>query len=1843
MMRVLPTTTTGFSMTETARSQSELMSTKPHNSAVKMNTKNGTASPEESLIQARNNLLRSRADPSFMSAPRSAVALAVPFMVSLLVYGYRKIMGFLLWRVPMFLLGIITVVVAFNLGLPLILQKSSLHRSTRSSNSSRRRRRELHQRLGLYNSLDYSGLLEAKAAELETGWRKVALHSSIQQKTSEALDRVIFKVMRDFVWKWYADLITIPSPLSFETSSDSFQFDKCFDFEKYSNPSFPLAVERAIRHVLRSIFNRISRLDLLNLIIHKVLPILTAHIEAFRQAEYDLRGPRGSKNSLSKRYRQDLRARIYQAFFSSGDDEIDLLLARLHADVLRRRSEEAGTLKNPNKSDERMRSYAGLHPAVDVPTPNSQTSEHAHLRELFTKVLPLILPKLEGKSETVQVLLTEILTCSVVGPVIEILSDSDFWNRLVEERAGNVIREQRMVEQLRQVLNQQLSFLNSKATLRNDGGLSNFKENYESVPCKTSYSTNSSMNDFENVTHRNPQAVDSSLDVTSSISVASTAKDFEQLSKSIQRYNTLFDIRRLKNDIETQIRRTEVVLNGKNGLSDSTKRKDLTKFLERLQSVKETAEHRIIELGGSSGPVYSLSSPNELRTYSSSQNYPARSLEDFSNHRQVLQAILGDRESSALSYFTEFMDRRQRVSLVQFWLAADGLKNPLEEEILPKDADSSPMSQEKGVHISNKSVLFTLGSTTDDTESEQEVSAMRADFEAIAQINFATASATDLLGLRKSEVLSFLEFLSADLAERYKKSLPLPNAYISPQKPAYFVHSAKDARSLLFSMQHQVFELMLTQDFPAFAESGDLYLKATASLSLRKPALDHSTRLKGVTSIGSSLNLIDSKPSSNLFPNLSAFSDGLASPTENRESHSADPDSENTKQSLSVLSNFRHKDQENKFDRPPALKKMALGGASTRSASSTGMLPYQTPSNSTLSSMTLKRSFKGTNISPTILYSAWKPKSEGKAYHDIRTVAPPQVTLQAAFDERSPSERLTGTSQYSQIASHQIKLTSSSCDQNDMIFFSPRSQPTSGYSKQIGNSKNQSSTGLDFLITSYGGERAPLFKEDLAGNGFETVTFTSSSNLSKSSRGQRAGSSLLSASDGTSTELNDSHDFQAGRPTTSKLTMTSEAEMVLQEALSSIISTSDRGKYPNEGDIKGEFSDETTVLNDSECSNSLSLDLPVNHRSRPSSVSAPNSPRQRSIQRKGLFDDEDDDEDEEDDYPILGTDRQATPNLTDRARSRGLGRFPSNVNTWSLSPTPNGQSHLISPASNVSEADEQIMRLENELNLLSSLMRRAELTGNKLEVRLVCKSIESASKELSEIIYLKTRMIEQKEIEAGGFRGKLIPGRVRVAITGTSVGKTSTNLPPLASTSTQSLIFSSFSNNKVNRTNQNHLMGTAAGLLIGSNDQEFVLYSIEVHKLTEEDGTFGSGWIVMRRYSEFRQLHKTLKERFPISRQLDFPTKALGVGLGVSIGVSGNQTLIDQRKVALERYLKALIQIPVLCESPELSKFLSRSKANLTYPGSESAKSLRRQIELFSGSALVKSIYKSIMPAGINSLEENPQCSTITAQTANSKFDTMISNLRHQALDFANGIGGLPIGKGTSSEQLNSFKMPTIFLDNQSGGTARDQPSMSSMGKTSSDDDYDDDREYEADPLASLSNKVNPIGGELVTSFTAPICDFLIELFELNDKNQWLRKQGIVIILQQILGGTIERNMRDTEAELIDDEHISQLVMAIEEILWLPDREGGQLRKSNEPRSFEEKIFTRDGAYRKLSAIIPDLAASILGRSNARMATRRIFSMCQNRRLNKHLIYTILDEVRSGHLFYFFIFFNIID
>jgi sorting nexin-25 len=131
-----------------------------------------------------------------------------------------------------------------------------------------------------------------------------------------------------------------------------------------------------------------------------------------------------------------------------------------------------------------------------------------------------------------------------------------------------------------------------------------------------------------------------------------------------------------------------------------------------------------------------------------------------------------------------------------------------------------------------------------------------------------------------------------------------------------------------------------------------------------------------------------------------------------------------------------------------------------------------------------------------------------------------------------------------------------------------------------------------------------------------------------------------------------------------------------------------------------------------------------------------------------------------------------------------------------------------------------------------------------------------------------------------------------------------------------------------------------------------------------------------------------------------------------------------------------------------------------------------------------------------------------------SMLDLMYTTLSRQLTDVAEGFGGfvgyapddiaglLPTALKTGAPSW--LRGETSHLD--TAQTAQIGSASKRMGNG------------EGVPISPM-----PMGGESgSTVFTTPICDLFIEIFDLKENN-WLRRQAIVVILQQFLGSTIER------------------------------------------------------------------------------------------------------------------------
>lgn len=183
---------------------------------------------------------------------------------------------------------------------------------------------------------------------------------------SGLINELLILIVRDFVLVWYKDIS--------------------------SSPSFPVAVSTMLHGSMDKLLDRLDNIDLSSLVVKRLLPKITAHVDQFRLSETDLRGA-GLERHLTQ------------------SDELDLLLASR---------------------------YAGrggkLHPAVDnLSSMFTKQSEEAHLREMVDQALPYILPHQDANSKAVRIVAREIVACSVIGPILDLLADPDFWNRTIDD------------------------------------------------------------------------------------------------------------------------------------------------------------------------------------------------------------------------------------------------------------------------------------------------------------------------------------------------------------------------------------------------------------------------------------------------------------------------------------------------------------------------------------------------------------------------------------------------------------------------------------------------------------------------------------------------------------------------------------------------------------------------------------------------------------------------------------------------------------------------------------------------------------------------------------------------------------------------------------------------------------------------------------------------------------------------------------------------------------------------------------------------------------------------------------------------------------------------------------------------------------------------------------------------------------------------------------------------------------------------------------------------------------------------------------------------------------------
>lgn len=435
---------------------------------------------------------------------------------------------------------------------------------------------------------------------------------------------------------------------------------------------------------------------------------------------------------------------------------------------------------------------------------------------------------------------------------------------------------------------------------------------------------------------------------------------------------------------------------------------------------------------------------------------------------------------------------------------------------------------------------------------------------------------------------------------------------------------------------------------------------------------------------------------------------------------------------------------------------------------------------------------------------------------------------------------------------------------------------------------------------------------------------------------------------------------------------------------------------------------------------------------------------------------------------------------------------------------PEDEIHQAAPgdlglAEAISALTNDIEKLAAQDSIVDTLTRKAELTNNVAELRILGKSKSSLQREIRRKELQRQQYIVQESDNS-------LYGRASVEIKSIMVGKE-------------------------------------------DDGQEFALYVIEVQRKAGEHMSAAS-WAIARRYSEFHELHQRLRSIYPAVRNLDFPRRRLVMKL--------QRDFLHKRRISLERYLRELLRLPAVCRSRDLRAFLSQ-QAIISTTDEAGRDGERRDI--------VSRIYNSVTDG----------------------MDDFLGNI--PVLDQLSLAGQNLISAATS--QFNT--MPTAMPEDAVGSA-----------------------ETQAELEAFENKELEP--------FVKPICDLFLEVFELNRGNNWLRGRAVVVVLHQLLGGTVERKVRDSAKALVREDALLKYIALAKEVMW----PGGQPRPANtKARTPAEKSHSRAEASVMLATLVPDLAGNVVGRANAQAASRRIFATVNNPRLNTHLAFTLLDELVS--------------
>ncbi|SCU88999.1 LAME_0E01882g1_1 [Lachancea meyersii CBS 8951] len=146
--------------------------------------------------------------------------------------------------------------------------------------------------------------------------------------------------------------------------------------------------------------------------------------------------------------------------------------------------------------------------------------------------------------------------------------------------------------------------------------------------------------------------------------------------------------------------------------------------------------------------------------------------------------------------------------------------------------------------------------------------------------------------------------------------------------------------------------------------------------------------------------------------------------------------------------------------------------------------------------------------------------------------------------------------------------------------------------------------------------------------------------------------------------------------------------------------------------------------------------------------------------------------------------------------------------------------------------------------------------------------------------------------------------------------------------------------------------------------------------------------------------------------------------------------------------------------------------------------------------------------------------------------------------------------------------------------------------------------------------------------FIRPLCGFLVSVFSLKDsRSSWLRGRALLVVIQQLLGSTIEKYIKDSIERITNPASIAATARKIRMKLWVDDVFFKNSEQKDLIREREEGAQIGMEAKSKLQNLMGETCGRVFGLKTSKEASAEIFSMLQNEYLNASLLLEIIDII----------------